>query len=105
MSCLKNIFEESNPSIVINLAAQAGVRYSLDFPRKYIQSNIVGFANLLELCKEYNVLNFIYASSSSVYGGNSRLPFSENHEVNHPKNLYAATKKSNELMAHAYSYL
>tara|TARA_B100000989_G_scaffold295498_1_gene276740 strand:+ start:36040 stop:37074 length:1035 start_codon:yes stop_codon:yes gene_type:complete len=105
MSCLKTIFEDSPPSIVINLAAQAGVRYSLDFPEKYIQSNIVGFANLLELCKEHNVLNFIYASSSSVYGGNGTLPFSENHDVSHPKNLYAATKKSNELMAHAYSYL
>ena len=102
---LENIFDKYCPSILINLAAQAGVRYSIKSPEKYIQSNIVGFLNILELSKKYSISNFIYASSSSVYGGNKLKPYSENHEVNHPKNLYAATKKSNELMAHSYSHL
>lgn len=102
---LNNIFDKYKPNIVINLAAQAGVRYSLINPSPYINSNIVGFSNLLELCKNHNVKNLIYASSSSVYGGNTNLPFKENHEVNHPLSLYAATKKTNELLAHTYSHL
>ena len=102
---LEEIFNKYNPSIVINLAAQAGVRYSIENPQEYINSNILGFLNILECCKSRNVKNFLYASSSSVYGGNKKLPFSENDPVNHPKNIYAATKKSNELMAHSYSHL
>ena len=102
---LEEIFKKYNPSIVINLAAQAGVRYSMVNPQAYINSNILGFLNILECCKSQNVKNLLYASSSSVYGGNKKFPFSENDPVNHPKNIYAATKKSNELMAHAYSYL
>ncbi len=104
-SSLNGIFEIYNPKIVINLAAQAGVRYSINNPESYIENNIVGFNNLLECCREYKVKNLIYASSSSVYGGNQNLPFSENQEVNHPISLYAASKKSNELMAHSYSNL
>ncbi len=95
----------SSITIVINLAAQAGVRYSIDNPSEYIQSNIVGFSNLIEECKENNIVHFIYASSSSVYGGNSNLPFNECDNVDHPISLYAATKKSNELIAHTYSHL
>ena len=102
---LNKIFQEKRPEIVINLAAQAGVRYSLENPKAYISSNIVGFCNILECCKKYPVKNFIYASSSSVYGGNKKLPFSENSNVDHPVSLYAATKKSNELIAHTYSHL
>ena len=102
---LKDIFETYNPKIVINLAAQAGVRYSINNPESYIENNIVGFNNLLECCREFQIKNLIYASSSSVYGGNQKLPFSENQEVNHPISLYAASKKSNELMAHSYSNL
>ena len=102
---LENIFKKYNPKIVIHLAAQAGVRFSLENPHSYINSNIVGFGNILELCKENNILNLIYASSSSVYGGYTNLPFSENNPVAHPVSLYAATKKSNELMAHSYSHL
>ena len=102
---IKKIFNEHNPSIVINLAAQAGVRYSIKNPDSYVQSNLVGFANILELTRNGNVDHLIYASSSSVYGGNEFLPFHETHPVNHPISLYAATKKSNELMAHSYSHL
>ena len=102
---LLKIFKEYNPKIVINLAAQAGVRYSLTNPDAYIRSNIVGFSNLLECCRINNVQNLLYASSSSVYGGNTNIPFSEADPVNHPVSLYAATKRSNELMAHVYSNL
>tara|TARA_B100000900_G_C20541804_1_gene700803 strand:+ start:321 stop:1352 length:1032 start_codon:yes stop_codon:yes gene_type:complete len=102
---LKSVFENYNPDIVINLAAQAGVRYSIENPDSYIKSNLLGFANILENCRQYNIKNLIYASSSSVYGGNIRYPFKEEHAVNHPVSLYAATKKANELMAHSYSYL
>ena len=90
---------------MINLAAQAGVRYSIENPKAYVQSNIVGFCNLIEKSKENKVKHFIYASSSSVYGGNKKLPFEENDKVDHPISLYAATKKSNELIAHTYSHL
>tara|TARA_B100000161_G_C33557799_1_gene419042 strand:- start:3474 stop:4511 length:1038 start_codon:yes stop_codon:yes gene_type:complete len=100
---LENVFEKYRPRIVVNLAAQAGVRYSIKNPESYISSNIVGFSNLLECCRKFNVENLIYASSSSVYGANTKLPFFENQEVNHPISLYAASKRSNELMAHAYS--
>ena len=102
---LKNIFEINNPQIIFNLAAQAGVRYSINNPDPYIQSNIIGFHNILECCREYKIENLIYASSSSVYGGNTKLPFSEKDPVNHPVSLYAATKKANELIAHSYSNL
>ena len=102
---LKDIFKSFEPNIVINLAAQAGVRYSLKNPSKYIQSNIVGFGNILECCKNFHIEHLIYASSSSVYGGNTKFPFSENDAVDHPVSLYAATKRSNELMAHTYSHL
>ncbi|ABO18022.1 NAD-dependent epimerase/dehydratase family protein [Prochlorococcus marinus] len=100
-----NIFEKYRPKIVVNLAAQAGVRYSLENPEAYIKSNLVGFFNILEACKSFDVENFIYASSSSVYGGNKKVPFKENDSSNHPISLYAATKRSNELMAHSYSHL
>ena len=102
---LKSVFEEYKPNVVINLAAQAGVRYSINNPMAYIDSNIVGFMNILELCKEYQVENLIYASSSSVYGGNKKIPFCEADAVNHPISIYAATKRCNELMAHCYSHL
>ena len=102
---LLKIFKEYKPNTVINLAAQAGVRYSLENPSAYINSNIVGFYNILECCKISKVRNLFYASSSSVYGGNTKIPFSENDSVNHPVSLYAATKRSNELMAHSYSHL
>ena len=102
---LKEIFSKHSPDVVINLAAQAGVRYSIENPSSYIQSNLVGFSNLLEQCRHYSVENFIFASSSSVYGGNKKLPFSELDSVDHPISLYASTKKANELMAHSYSHL
>ena len=98
-------FEIHKPQKVVNLAAQAGVRYSIENPSAYIQSNLVGFGHILEGCRHYGVQNLIYASSSSVYGGNTNLPFSELHGVNHPVSLYAASKKANELMAHTYSHL
>ena len=104
-STLEDIFSTHTPEIVINLAAQAGVRYSLENPSSYIQSNLVGFSNLLEQCRNNSVENLIFASSSSVYGGNKNLPFKESHSVDHPVSLYASTKKSNELMAHTYSHL
>lgn len=100
-----NIFEEYNPSVVVNLAAQAGVRYSIENPDVYIQSNIIGFYNILEACRYYPVEHLIYASSSSVYGSNKKVPFEETDFVDNPVSLYAATKKSNELMAHTYSHL
>tara|TARA_Y100000991_G_C21966523_1_gene347129 strand:- start:1434 stop:2471 length:1038 start_codon:yes stop_codon:yes gene_type:complete len=102
---LFNLFNKFHPEIVINLAAQAGVRYSIDNPYAYINNNIVGFLNILEACRNYPVENFIYASSSSVYGGNTLLPFHESHNVDRPVSLYAATKKSNELIAYSYSHL
>ena len=102
---LKDIFKEYKPNIVINLAAQAGVRYSLIDPKSYINSNLVGFGNIINLVKNFSVENFIYASSSSVYGGNTKLPFNETDSVNHPISLYAATKRSNELVAHSYSHI
>ncbi len=102
---LKNKFSIYNPTEVINLAAQAGVRYSIENPKSYISSNISGFLNILECCKEFKVKHLIYASSSSVYGGNKKVPFSENDRVDHPVSLYAVTKRSNELMAHSYSHL
>lgn len=102
---IKNIFAKHKPKIVINLAAQAGVRYSLENPIVYINSNILGFTNILENCKKYNVDHLVYASTSSVYGANTNLPFNENQNTNHQLSLYAVTKKTNELMAHAYSYL
>ncbi|MEA4986603.1 MAG: NAD-dependent epimerase [Anaerovorax sp.] len=102
---LDHVFEQYNPEYVINLAAQAGVRYSLENPRAYIDSNVIGFLNVLEACRNSRVKHLIYASSSSVYGGNKNLPFSTKDSVDHPISLYAATKKSNELMAHTYSHL
>lgn len=100
-----NIFKEERPNIVVNLAAQAGVRYSLENPDAYISSNIIGFYNILEACKEYSVDHLLYASSSSVYGANKKVPFSEKDFVDHPVSLYAATKKSNELIAYTYNHL
>ena len=102
---LNQVFEKHNPSTVINLAAQAGVRYSLKNPKSYINSNLVGFSNILESCRKFKIKNLIFASSSSVYGGNTKTPFSETDNVDHPLSLYAATKKANELMAHTYSHL
>jgi UDP-glucuronate 4-epimerase len=99
------IFETYKPDYVINLAAQAGVRYSIKNPYAYVDSNLIGFMNILEACRNYPVKHLLYASSSSVYGGNKVAPFSINHNVDHPVSLYAATKKSNELMAHTYSHL
>ncbi|KGG12045.1 MULTISPECIES: NAD-dependent epimerase [Prochlorococcus] len=104
-AALQEIFERHSPNIVINLAAQAGVRYSIENPSAYVQSNLIGFFNILDLCKEFSVENLIYASSSSVYGGNRNLPFEETQAVNHPISFYAATKKANELMANTYSHL
>lgn len=102
---LYDIFDKFKPQVVVNLAAQAGVRYSLENPQAYIDSNIVGFMNVLECCRKHNVENLIYASSSSVYGANEKLPFSVHDNIDHPLSLYAATKKANELMAHTYSNL
>ncbi|GMQ65159.1 NAD-dependent epimerase [Vallitalea maricola] len=102
---INNIFTDNNIKYVVNLAAQAGVRYSLKNPKAYIDSNIVGFLSILEACKNHDIRHLVYASSSSVYGGNKQVPFSTNHNVDHPVSLYAATKKANELMAHTYSHL
>ena len=99
------LFEREQPSRVIHLAAQAGVRYSLSNPHAYIESNVLGFTNILEGCRHQRVEHLVYASSSSVYGGNTELPFSEHQNIDHPISLYAATKKANELMAHTYSHL
>ena len=105
VEALTALFAKERPQVVVNLAAQAGVRYSLENPAAYIQSNLVGFGNLLEGCRHYGTENLVYASSSSVYGGNRNLPFHERQPVNHPVSLYAASKKANELMAHTYSHL
>ena len=102
---IAGIFAEEKPDRVIHLAAQAGVRYSLENPHAYIDSNLEGFMNILEGCRHNDVAHLAYASSSSVYGGNAQMPFSEHHSVDHPVSLYAATKKANELMAHTYSHL
>ncbi len=102
---IENIFTEYKPEIVVNLAAQAGVRYSIDNPDAYIHSNIIGFFNILEACRHHPVEHLVYASSSSVYGTNKKVPYSTEDKVDNPVSLYAATKKSNELMAHAYSKL
>ena len=99
------VFEDYKPSVVVNLAAQAGVRYSIDHPDVYIESNIIGFYNILEACRHNPVEHLVYASSSSVYGGNKKVPFSTEDKVDNPVSLYAATKKSNELLAHSYSKL
>lgn len=104
-AAVDGIFETYQPTHVINLAAQAGVRYSIENPYAYVDSNLTGFMNVLEACRNYPVEHLLYASSSSVYGGNKVAPFSTNHNVDHPVSLYAATKKSNELMAHTYSHL
>lgn len=102
---VNEIFSKYNPSIVVNLAAQAGVRYSITNPDSYIESNIIGFYNILEACRNYPVEHLVYASSSSVYGSNKKVPYSTEDKVDNPVSLYAATKKSNELLAHAYSKL
>lgn len=99
------LFQTYKPAVVVNLAAQAGVRYSIDHPDVYIESNLIGFYNILEACRHNPVEHLVYASSSSVYGGNKKVPFSTNDKVDNPVSLYAATKKSNELLAHAYSKL
>ncbi len=102
---INDLFRKFNPQVVYNLAAQAGVRYSITNPKSYISSNLIGFSNILEMCRNFNVKNFIYASSSSVYGGNKKIPFSEKDNTDHQVSLYAATKKSNEILAHSYSHL
>jgi len=99
------VFAQHEPQKVVNLAAQAGVRYSIENPAAYIQSNLVGFGHILEGCRHHGIKHLVYASSSSVYGGNTQLPFSEYQGVDHPVSLYAASKKANELMAHTYSHL
>ena len=104
-AALAELFAQERPSRVVHLAAQAGVRYSIENPAAYIQSNLVGFGHILEGCRHHGVEHLVYASSSSVYGGNRAMPFSEQQPVNHPVSLYAATKKANELMAHTYSHL
>jgi UDP-glucuronate 4-epimerase len=102
---LKTLFSRESFEVVVNLAAQAGVRYSLENPHAYVEANVVGFVNLLECCRHHQVKHFVFASSSSVYGANTQMPFSVHHNVDHPVSLYAASKKSNELMAHTYSHL
>ena len=102
---IDSIFEQYHPNIVVNLGAQAGVRYSITNPDAYIESNMIGFYNILEACRHYPVEHLVYASSSSVYGSNKKVPYSTDDKVDNPVSLYAATKKSNELMAHAYSKL
>lgn len=102
---INSIFEQYHPDIVVNLGAQAGVRYSITNPDAYIESNVIGFYNILEACRHYPVEHLVYASSSSVYGSNKKVPYSTDDKVDNPVSLYAATKKSNELMAHAYSKL
>ena len=104
-AAVDNVFKQYKPDRVVNLGAQAGVRYSLVNPQAYIDSNITGFLNILEACRNFGTENLVYASSSSVYGANTAMPFSTQHNVDHPVSLYAATKKSNELMAHTYSHL
>ena len=102
---IRSVFEKYKPAVVVNLAAQAGVRYSITNPDAYIESNLIGFFNILEACRHYPVEHLVYASSSSVYGSNKKVPYSTEDKVDNPVSLYAATKKSNELMAHAYSKL
>lgn len=102
---INSIFEQYHPDVVVNLGAQAGVRYSITNPDAYIESNVIGFYNILEACRHYPVKHLVYASSSSVYGSNKKVPYSTDDKVDNPVSLYAATKKSNELMAHAYSKL
>ncbi|MDA1055633.1 MAG: NAD-dependent epimerase [Planctomycetota bacterium] len=102
---LEQLFSQDGPDLVIHLAAQAGVRYSIENPGAYVQSNLVGFANILENCRHHQVKHLVYASSSSVYGANTKMPFSVHDNVDHPVSLYAASKKANELMAHTYSHL
>jgi len=102
---MERLFEDENPPLVVNLGAQAGVRYSIENPGVYVQSNVVGFLNVLEGCRKHGVKHLVFASSSSVYGANTQMPFSVHQTVDHPVSLYAATKKSNELMAHTYSHL
>ncbi|WP_306533199.1 NAD-dependent epimerase [Geobacter sp.] len=102
---LEELFAGERFDVVVNLAAQAGVRYSLENPHAYVESNLVGFMNILEGCRHHSVKHLVYASSSSVYGANTKMPFSVHHNVDHPVSLYAATKKANELMAHTYSSL
>jgi len=102
---LEALFDSNDFEVVVNLAAQAGVRYSLTHPHAYVDSNIVGFVNILECCRHHEVKHLVFASSSSVYGANTSMPFSIHHNVDHPVSLYAATKKANELMAHTYSHL
>jgi len=102
---MERLFSEKRFDVVVNLAAQAGVRYSLQNPHAYIDANIVGFTNIIEGCRHHAVQHLVFASSSSVYGANTRMPFSVHHNVDHPVSLYAATKKANELMAHTYSHL
>ena len=102
---VKSVFEKYHPEIVINLAAQAGVRYSIENPKAYIDSNIIGFYNIIEACRRYPVEHLVFASSSSVYGGNAKIPFCVEDKVYHPVSLYAATKKSYELLAYSYSKL
>ncbi|OUO34800.1 GDP-mannose 4,6-dehydratase [Olsenella sp. An290] len=102
---VERLFADNGFDVVVNLAAQAGVRYSIDNPKAYIDSNLIGFYNILEACRHHPVKHLVFASSSSVYGGNEKVPFSEMDQVDHPVSLYAATKKANELMAHAYSKL
>jgi len=104
-AALTRVFREARPQVVVNLAAQAGVRYSLTNPHAYVDSNLVGFVNLLEACRHHEVEHLVYASSSSVYGANTKTPFSVHDNVDHPLSLYAASKKANELMAHTYSHL
>jgi len=102
---MKKVFQETGVDVVVNLAAQAGVRYSVTHPHAYIDANLVGFGNILEGCRHSEVKHLVYASSSSVYGANTKMPFSVHHNVDHPVSLYAATKKANELMAHTYCHL
>ena len=102
---IEKIFKHAHFEVVVNLAAQAGVRYSLENPQAYVDANIVGFVNVLECCRHNKVKHLVFASSSSVYGANTKMPFSVHHNVDHPVSLYAASKKTNELMAHTYSHL
>ena len=102
---VEKLFVEHGFDVVVNLAAQAGVRYSIDNPRSYVESNLIGFFNILEACRHHPVEHLVFASSSSVYGGNSKVPYEESDPVDHPVSLYAATKKADELMAHAYAHL
>jgi UDP-glucuronate 4-epimerase len=104
-TALDKVFKDHQPDRIVHLAAQAGVRHSLDAPRDYIEANISGFLNILEACRTFGTEHLVYASTSSVYGANTEMPFSEHHGTNHPKSLYAASKKANELMAHSYSHL